>query len=96
MFGYYIEVPKASADLVPHAWKHIQTHPKSLRYRCAALQKLETSVNDAASAALEMEHLILRRIRHFILSHIDSLRSTARSIARLDVLTSWAHISEIR
>ena len=96
MFGYYIEVPRAAADLVPSSWKHIQTHPKALRYRCASLQKLETSVNDAASAALELEHRILRRVRLFVLSHLNDLRSTARSIAQLDVLASWAHISDLR
>ena len=64
-----VDTPQGESNLemlstLPADWVHLQTHPKSLRFRSAQLRALEVQVNDKASAALEMEQAILNKYVH--------------------------------
>ncbi|MDO5733429.1 MAG: DNA mismatch repair protein MutS, partial [Eubacteriales bacterium] len=95
VFGYYIEVSRANAKLVPEHYERKQTLANAERYFTPELKKLEDEIRGAEGkiAALEYECFIV--LRELAGKHIRLLQHNAKLLATLDVLQSLAEIASI-
>lgn len=94
VFGYYIEVSKASAANVPDYFIRKQTLVNAERYITPKIKELEGEILDADSKVTDMEYSIFCMVRDEIGKNYDIVRETAGVIAIVDVLTSFAVVAE--
>ena len=95
VFGYYIDVTKSHFDKVPEEYIRKQTLANSERYITPKLKETETIVLNAESKINQKEYEVFVEIRDLIKEQIYRILKTSSAIATLDVLTSFAHVSEI-
>jgi DNA mismatch repair protein MutS len=95
VFGYFIEITRSNAHLVPADYQRRQTLTGAERYVTPALKEFEEKVLTAAERIEERERDIFEQLRRRIGSHITRLQCTARLIAELDVLSSLAEVAEL-
>jgi DNA mismatch repair protein MutS len=95
VFGYFIEITRSNAHLVPSDYQRRQTLTGAERYVTPALKEFEEKVLTAAERIEERERDIFEQLRKRIGSHITRLQCTARLIAELDVLSSLAEVAEL-
>jgi len=88
VFGYYIEVSKASAGLVPEDYQRKQTLVGGERYTTRELQEHEYRVLHAQERAEELEAELLRRVCAQVAEAIPRILETAAAIAHVDVYCS--------
>ncbi|HHY13467.1 MAG TPA: DNA mismatch repair protein MutS, partial [Thermoanaerobacterales bacterium] len=93
VFGYYIDVTKSNLSLVPDRYIRKQTLVNSERYITAELKELEAKILGAEEKIEVIEYNLFTSIRDTITMHIERIQKTAKIIAVLDVLTSFAEIS---
>ncbi len=93
VFGYYIEVSKMSVDMVPYRYVRKQTLVNGERYITEELKAIEDKLLNAETRMIEIELELFDMIRKQLLTYVKQLQSTARAIAVLDVLTSFATVS---
>ena len=94
VFGYYIEVSKSFADQVPEEYIRKQTLVNGERYITPELKEMENLVLNAEAKINEMEYRLFVEIREFIQSFIREIQETSEAISDLDVLQSYAYVSE--
>ncbi|NOQ39333.1 MAG: DNA mismatch repair protein MutS, partial [Anaerolineales bacterium] len=90
VFGYYLEVTKAKADLVPEHYIRKQTLVNAERYITPELKEYETKVFNAEDQIKEIERRLFYEICDRLALQIDRLVTTARIMAHIDVLSSLA------
>ena len=90
VFGYYIEVTKAKADLVPEHYIRKQTLVNAERYVTPELKEYETKVFNAEDQIKEIERKLFVEICQRLSLQIDKLIDTARILAHIDVLAALA------
>lgn len=93
VFGYYIDVTKANASLVPQDYIRKQTLVNNERYITPELKEMENLVLNAETKINQMEYELFTRLRTRIQSFIREIQETSQAIARLDVLCSFAGVS---
>jgi DNA mismatch repair protein MutS len=94
VFGYYIEVTKANAHLVPDDYIRKQTLVNAERYINQELKEFEQTVLHAEENGRQREYELFLRIREEISRHIRQIQETASCLANLDALTSLAEVAE--
>lgn len=94
VFGYYIEVTKANAHLVPQDYVRKQTLVNAERYTNQALKEYEHTVLNAEERRKALEYEIFVALRRQLASHIRRLQKTASYIADLDALCALAEVAE--
>ena len=94
VFGYYIEVSNSFKDQVPLEYIRKQTLVNGERFITPELKEMENLVLNAEAKINDMEYNIFCEIRRFIEGYIDTIQRTSKAIAELDVLTSFANVSE--
>ncbi|HOP36006.1 MAG TPA: DNA mismatch repair protein MutS, partial [Syntrophales bacterium] len=94
VFGYYIEITKANAALVPPEYIRKQTLVGSERYINEELKEYEYRVLHAEDRRREMEHGIFTAIRNTVAGEIRRIQGTASLLADLDALASLAEVAE--
>ena len=94
VFGYYIEVSKSFADQVPEEYIRKQTLVNGERYITPELKEMENLVLNAEAKINDMEYRLFVEIRDFIQSFIREIQETSEAISDLDVLQSFAYVSE--
>ncbi len=94
VFGYYIEVTKANAHLVPESYIRKQTLVNAERYINEELKRYETTVLNAEEKRKSREFELFVEVRAQIAQEIQRIQKTASSIADLDVLVSLAEVAE--
>ena len=94
VFGYYIEVSKSLADKVPEEYIRKQTLVGGERFITPELKEMESLVLNAEAKINETEYNIFTEIRNYIQGYISEIQRTSKAIAKLDVLLSFAYISE--
>ena len=94
VFGYYIEVTKSFLKDVPDRYIRKQTLSTGERYITEELKELETTILGAEEKSIDLEYKIFMEIRQQIASQIQRIQKSAYLIATLDVLTSFAIVSE--
>lgn len=94
VFGYYIEVTRANAALVPPDYVRKQTLVGSERYINEELKEYEYRVLHAEERRREVEYGIFTGIRERVAGEIRRIQGTASLLADLDVLTCLAAVAD--
>lgn len=90
VFGYYIEVSKSNLAKVPEEYIRRQTTANAERYITAELKEHESLVLGAEEKSLALEADLFNRLRARVAEHTRALHQTARALAELDALSSFA------
>ena len=93
VFGYYIEVSNSYKKLVPDTYIRKQTLTNCERYITPELKELEGKILGAKDRAIALEYQLFVKVRDKIAENLERIGNTARAIARLDVLTSFAVVA---
>lgn len=96
VFGYYIEVTKPNLHLVPPDYQRKQTLANAERFVTPELKEMEDKILGAEERARELEQELFAELRAAAAREADSLMSTARAIAEIDVLLSLADVAAER
>ena len=94
VFGYYLEVTRSYFDLIPENYIRKQTLANAERFITPELKEMENLVLNAENKINQMEHDIFVSVRKHIETYIKEIQKTSLSIAQLDVLCSFAQVSE--
>jgi len=90
-FGYFIEVTHANTNLIPDNYLRKQTLTNAERYITPELKDHETEVLSAETKTIDLEYEIFCNLREYSKEFVEPVRETARSLAALDVLLSFAN-----
>ena len=93
VFGYYIDVSKGMIDRVPNDYIRKQTLVNNERYITPELKEKENMVFSAEAKINKLEYEEFKKIREAVEPYIDSLQKASSSIALLDVIISFAKVS---
>ena len=94
VFGYYFEVTRSNAHLVPADFVRKQTLVNAERYINQELKQYEETVLNAEDKRKDREFQLFTEVREQIAAKIDRIQATATRIADLDALTSLAEVAE--
>jgi len=94
VFGYYLEVTRSYYDLIPENYIRKQTLANAERFITPELKEMEGLVLNAETKINRMEYDLFVEIRNFIEGYIKDIQSTSSAVAELDVLTSFAYVSD--
>ncbi|KXG10634.1 DNA mismatch repair protein MutS [Anoxybacillus rupiensis] len=97
VFGYYIEVTKANLHLLPEGrYERKQTLANAERFVTQELKEKEALILEAEEKSMELEYELFVQIREQVKQFIPRLQMLAKMISQLDVLQSFATVSEAR
>jgi len=88
--GFYIDVTRANAHLVPAHYVRRQTLKNNERYIIPELKEYEDKVLTAQSRALALEKQLYEQLLDQLLPHLAELQRCAGAVAELDVLNNLA------
>jgi DNA mismatch repair protein MutS len=88
--GFYIETSRSAAAQVPADYQRRQTLKNAERFIIAELKTHEDQVLQSQSRALMREKWLYEQLLETIAAELTKLQLTARSVAELDVLRSFA------
>ncbi len=90
LYGYYIEITKANAHLVPD--RYIQRHSLvgKERYVSVQLQELELRITSAQRDAQYKDQVLFKEVTYEVRRYISNLRKLATMLGHLDVFASFA------
>lgn len=95
VFGYYIEVTHANKHLIPEGrYERKQTLRNAERYITPELKEKEALILEAEEKSIELEYELFVDIREQIKAKIETIQQIARVISEIDVLQSFAEVSE--
>ena len=90
VFGYYLEVTHTHRDKVPQEWIRKQTLVSAERYITEELKEYEEKILGAEERMGELEVRLFEDVREHAAGYGAPIQTTARLLARLDVLVSLA------
>ena len=93
VFGYYIEVSNSYKNQVPENYIRKQTLSSCERYITSELKELESRILGARERSVSLEYTLFSDILKKIAENLERISSTAKAIATLDALTSFANVS---
>ncbi len=93
VFGYYLEVTNAHKDKVPPEWHRKQTLVNSERYITEELKDYEQKILGAEEKILVLETRMFNDLVIDLAKYVQPVQKNSYSIARLDVLMSFAQIA---
>lgn len=91
--GYYIEVTKPNAHLVPSHYIRQQTLVGRERYVTAQLQQRQREIMQASHELEQTEQAVFERVKQEVYNHISQLRKSAHALASLDALLGLARVA---
>lgn len=95
VFGYYIEVSKANLAKLPvKRYQRKQTLTNAERFITPELKEKETLILGAETKAVALEYQLFVNLRDQIKDYIKRLQELAAAVSALDVLQSFAAVSE--
>lgn len=96
VFGYYIEVSKGQIHLVKeeYGYDRKQTLSNCERYISPILKEKEALILNAEEKIIELEYNLFNEIKDKIKEYIPKLQEIAKIISEIDVLQSFATITE--
>ena len=96
VFGYYIEVSKGQVGLVKdeYGYERKQTLTNCERYISPILKEKEALILNAEEEIIELEYQLFTGIRDQVKEYIPRLQQIARIISDVDVLQSFATVTE--
>lgn len=96
VFGYYIEITKANLVHLtqPERYDRKQTLANAERFITPELKELETIILGAEEKSTELEYQLFLQVREEVKQAIGRLQKLAQAISSVDVVQSFATISE--
>lgn len=94
VFGYYLEVTKSYYQLVPAEYIRKQTLANCERFITQELKEIEDTILGAEEKVIELEYQLFLEVRDKIAARINRIKSTAASLAEIDVLCSLAEVAD--
>ena len=96
VFGYYIEVSKGNLSLVKDEYGYLrkQTLANCERFISPVLKEKEDLVLSAEEKIINLEYELFINIRNTCTEYIHTLQHIAKIISEIDVLLSFALVSE--
>ncbi len=96
VFGYYIEVSKGNVNLVKEEYGYIrkQTLTNCERYISPILKEKEDQILNAEEKIIDLEYELFINIRDEVKKYIQQLQEISKTISEIDVLQSFATVSE--
>ena len=93
VFGYYLEVRNAHKDKVPEGWIRKQTLTQAERYITEELKTYESKILGAEEKILTLETKLFNELVEHLAQFLSSIQVSARQIANIDALLSFAKIA---
>ncbi|MCR4400231.1 MAG: DNA mismatch repair protein MutS, partial [Syntrophomonadaceae bacterium] len=90
VFGYYLEVTRANADLVPPHYVRKQTLVNAERYITDELKAYEDRILGARERLCALEHELFLALRAEMEKALPRVQTLAAALARVDVLAALA------
>ncbi|WP_028399063.1 DNA mismatch repair protein MutS [Ectobacillus panaciterrae] len=95
IFGYYIEVTRANLSMLPEGrYERKQTLANAERFITDELKEKEAMILGAEEKIVQLEYDLFTQLREQVKVYIPKLQQLAKVISELDVLQSFATISE--
>ncbi len=95
VFGYYIEVTRANlGNLSEGRYERKQTLSNAERFITPELKEKEALILEAEEKIEQLEYELFIEIREKVKQYIAKLQFVAKKISELDVLQSFAYVSE--
>lgn len=96
VFGYYIEVSKGMTGMVKdeYGYERKQTLSNCERYISPILKEKEALILNAEERIIELEYQLFIGVRDKVKEYIPALQEISRIISEIDVLQSFATVSE--
>src|SRR5699024_10856579 len=95
VFGYYIEITHANKDLIPEGrYERKQTLRNAERYITPELKEKEAIILEAEEKSVDLEYDLFVEVREQLKDEIASIQQLATAISEIDVLQSFAEVSE--
>ncbi len=94
VFGYYLEITKSYYDMIPENYIRKQTLTNAERFITPELKEMESLVLNAETKINQMEYELFTDIRNQIQTHIREIQKTSAAVSALDVLISFAQVSQ--
>ena len=95
VFGYYIEVRHSGASKIPDNYIRRQTLTNAERYVTPELKDFETKILGAQEKIVNLEYHLFCEVRDRIKTKLPQIQDTAKRIALLDVLASFAEVAQV-
>ena len=96
VFGYYIEISKSNIPLVKDewGWDRKQTLANAERFITPLLKEKENIILGAEEKMISLEYELFMDIRNKIKEYTSRIQEVAKTIALVDMLVSFATVSE--
>ncbi len=94
IFGYYIEITNSNKDFIPDRYIRKQTLTNCERFFTDELKKIEEEIVDAQEKINELEYELFMEIVKKISLNISRIQKTAYIVSVIDVLISFADVSD--
>ncbi len=96
IFGYYIEVSKGNSKQVKDefGWERKQTLANCERFITPELKEKEQLILGAEEKIINLEYALFTEIRNKVKEVIPTIQLTSKMIAKLDVMQSFATVTE--
>ncbi len=96
VFGYYIEVSKGNSKQVKEefGWERKQTLANNERFITPELKEKESMILGAEEKIINLEYALFTEIRNKVKEVIPAIQLTSKMIAKLDVMQSFATVTE--
>lgn len=95
VFGYFLEVPRSQIDKVPYEFKdRKQTTANSERYVTDELREMEKKLIGSDEKAQKLEAELYNEIKINLLAYVEPINSISRAIGLIDMLCSFAFVSQ--
>ncbi|GGI66686.1 DNA mismatch repair protein MutS [Enterococcus alcedinis] len=95
VFGYYIEITKSNlSNLEEGRYERKQTLANAERFISPELKEIETLILEAEEKSVDLEYQLFLTIREEVKQSIEALQVLAQALSSVDVLQSFATISE--
>ncbi len=93
VFGYYIEIANAYKDKAPPEYTRKQTLTNCERFVTPELKELESRILGAHDKSVQLEYDLFTSVRKKAAEQMERVQKTAKAVAQLDVLLSFAQVS---
>ncbi|MCD6049642.1 MAG: mismatch repair protein MutS [Verrucomicrobia bacterium] len=95
VFGYYIEITRSNLDKVPADYIRKQTIANGERFITPALKEMEGKILGAEERSTKLEYEIFLKVREAVIGRLPEIQETARALAQVDVLSSFAETARL-
>ncbi|SLM30013.1 DNA mismatch repair protein mutS [Desulfamplus magnetovallimortis] len=95
VFGYFIELSRTQASSAPEHYIRKQTLVNAERFITEELKEMESKILNAQEKRASLEYDIFCDVKKEIVQKTESIMKMANFLATVDVLTCFAHTSEL-